>query len=225
MPRDLNLIYGKAQPTDEDRIAGEGDHVGTTTQAVYRFYTLFNWAAATWPNLERPATPYGGSSASERQRTEWFDSKILGGKREYSIALPPGYDAAENQNKRYPVVYIGHGYGSDSQSMMFSSLITDAYVQDADIQFRPMIMIFPSGRCCFVHQGTGGVDCRERDDNGVDIDQLPGWRRECEKGSFYVNRRGYKPGDERRYADALPELLEHIDKTYRTLPSVEVEAR
>ncbi|MBX7114636.1 MAG: hypothetical protein K1X64_09955 [Myxococcaceae bacterium] len=225
VPRDLNIIFGKAEPTDEERIEGEGDHVGTATQAVNRFYAMFNWAAMTWPHLERPPTPYGGSSASERQKTTWFDSKILGGKREYSIALPPGYDEPENKDKRYPVIFIGHGYGSDSQSMMFSSLITDAYVQDVDVQFRPMILVFPSGRCCFTNAATGGVDCRERDDNGVDWDDQPGWKRECEKGSFYVNRRGYKQGDERRYGDSFEELMEHIDATYRTVRPAEVEAR
>lgn len=225
VPRDFNLIFGRAQPTDEERLAGEGDHVGTAVQAVNRFYTLFNWAAATWPNLSRPATPYGGAPASERQVTKWFQSKVLGGKRDYSIALPPGYDSPENQDQRYPVVYIGHGYGSDSQSMMFTALVTDSYTQDVRVQFRPMIVVFPSGRCCFVHEATGEVDCRESDDDGVDLASKPGFKRECDKGNFYVNRRGYKPGDERRYGDSFAELMEHIDATYRTLPRAEVETR
>jgi hypothetical protein len=60
---------------------------------------------------------------------------------------------------------------------------------------------------------------------GRDIGRLPGWERECNSGTFWVNRRGYTPGDETLYGDAFFELMDHIDKTYRTLPRAEVEAR
>lgn len=225
VPRDLLMVYGKENPTDEDRVEGEGDHVGTALQAASRFYTLFNWAAATYPNLERPSTPLGGASASERQKVIWYDSALLGAKREYGISLPPGYDLPENQDKRYPVLYLLHGYGMDPRSFMATSLITDTYVTDPDVKLRPMILVFPSGRCCFVHLASGARDCRETDDDGVDLSDLPGWERECHKGNFYVNRQGFFRGDERAYGDAFFELMEYIDQNYRTVPAAEVEAR
>ncbi|MBS1149061.1 MAG: putative esterase [Myxococcaceae bacterium] len=225
IPHDLSLLYGKEAPTDEDRVAGEGDHVGTIEQAVNRFYVMFNWAAATWPNLERPLTPFGGASASERQKITWFDSKLLKAKREYAIALPPGYDLPENKDKRYPVLFMLHGYGMDPKGFLGTSLITDSYVTDKDVNFRPIIQVFPSGRCCFVNQTTGAKDCRETDDTGRDIDRLAGWERECHSGSFYVNRRGYTPDDVSLYGDAFFELMDHVDQTYRTQPAAEVEAR
>lgn len=224
IPHDLSMLYGKEMPTDEDRTQGEGDHVGTTEQAVNRFYVLFNWAAAIWPNLPRPSTPYGGASATERQKVEWFDSKALKAKREYAIALPPGYELPENKDKRYPVLFMLHGYGMDPKGFLGTSLITDSYVVDTDVNFRPIISVFPSGRCCFVN-AAGAKDCREKDDTGTDLDRVPGWERECNSGSFYVNRRGYTNGDVSLYGDSFFELMDHIDATYRTLPAADVEAR
>ncbi len=225
IPRDIELLYGKEAPTDEDRVQGEGDHVGTAEQAVNRFYVMFNWAAATWPSLERPVTPFGGASASERQKIEWFDSKALKARREYAIALPPGYELAENKDKRYPVLFMLHGYGMDPKGFLGTSLITDSYVTDKDVNFRPMIQVFPSGRCCFVNKTTKAKDCRETDDTGKDFDSVAGWERECHSGSFYVNRRGYTPDDASLYGDSFFELMDHIDATYRTQPAAEVEAR
>lgn len=226
VPRNIALLYGKDSPTDQDRIDGEGDHVGTNSQAVHRFYTLFNWAAASWPSLERPATPLGGSSAGERQKLEWYQSAALGNaRREYAIALPPGYDDPKNAAARYPVMYVMHGYGMEPLGFMGTSLISDAFVTDTDVRLRPMIMVFPSGRCCFVNAATGARDCREKDDSGTDFERLAGWERECHSGSFYVNRQGYTPKDQARYGDAFFELMEHVDKNYRTLAPADVGSR
>jgi hypothetical protein len=226
IPHDLSMLYGKEQPTDQDRVDGEGDHVGTTLEAVQRFFVMFNWAGVTWQALERPATPYGGASASERQKIhQWFDSKALGAKREYAISVPPGYELEENKDKRYPVVFMLHGYGMDPKGFLGTSLITDSYVTNTDVNFRPMIMVFPSGRCCFVNQTTHQKDCRESDDNELSFESSAGWERECNSGTFYVNRRGYTPEDSSLYGDAFFELMDHIDANYRTLPAADVEVR
>jgi len=225
VPRDILMLYGDDPPSNTDLIQGEGDHVGTAEEAVDRFFVLFNWAAAAWPNLERPATPFGGAGADQRQITEWYDSQLLNAKREYAIALPPGYFDPSNADKRYPVVYMGHGYGMEPKGFMATALITDSYVTDTGVQFRPMIMVFPDGRCCFKDKTTGAKDCRETDDNGVDLSQNPNLERECNSGTFYINRRGYQPGDETPYGDAFFELMDHIDSKYRTLPAADVEAR
>jgi hypothetical protein len=226
VPRNIAVLYGKDNPTDQDRIDGEGDHVGTPGEAVNRFYTLFNWAAASWPSLERPVTPLGGSSAQERQKFEWYLSAALGNaKREYAIALPPGYDDPANADKRYPVMFVMHGYGMEPLGFMGTSIISDTFVTDTDVKLRPMIMVFPSGRCCFENKTTGQRDCREQDDSGKDYDRIAGWERECHSGSFYVNRQGYGLTDKARYGDAFFELMEHVDKNYRTLAPADVTAR
>ncbi len=225
VPNDLFVLYGKAQPTDQDRIDGEGDHVGTVRQALDRFDTLFNWSAARWPSLEKPKTPAVGSSLRERQKVTWYDSALLRGKREYGIQLPPGYDLPENAETRYPVLYMMPGYGTAVATFLQIGLIPDTYMTDTSVKLRPMIIVFPSGGCCFNHPASGARDCRESDDAGnLYINQLD-WVRECNSGTFFVNRQGYVSGDEVPYGDALFELIDHVDQTYRTLPAEDRETR
>lgn len=221
-PRDLAVYYGKDQPTDDDRVEGEGDHVGNGLQAVQRFFTLFNFAAATWPALPKPAAPPG--SGIEREVVEWFDSKTLGAKREYGIVLPPGYELPENAEARYPVLVVLHGYGQEARDLSAITLISNAFTTDSDVRLRPMIQVFPSGRCCFTHE-SGARDCREHDDQGRNFETLPGWKRGCVTGSFFVNSHGYDGRDALPYADAVLELMDHVNRTYRTLPTEDLEAR
>ncbi len=227
VPHDLATLYGKerADQIDQDRVNGEGDHVGTAAQAIYRFAVVFNWAAAMWPNLSRPATPVGGSTANERQRITSFDSKKLKAKWEYAIALPPGYDDPTNADARYPVVYMLHGYGMEPKGFMGTSLITDAFVTDTDVQLRPIIYVYPNGRCCWINSVDGARDCRESDDNGDEVVRPSTWARECNSGTFWINRSGYTAEDQTLYGDAFFELMDHVDATYRTLPAADVEAR
>ena len=224
LPRDIEMLYGKENPTDGDRVAGEGDHVGNATEAIYRFENVFNWAAWAWPTLTRPATPLGGSTAGERQRLEWFDSRALHAKWEYAVALPPGYDAPENADQRYPVVFMLHGYGMEPGGFVGTSVITDAFVTDPNVRLRPIIYVYPNGRCCWT-KPTGERDCRNQDDAGHDLNESQGWARECNSGTFWINRTGYTATDGTAYGDAFFELMEHIDATYRTVPAADVEAR
>ncbi len=82
VPRDLLLNYGKDNPTDQDRVDGDGDHVGTPAQAVNRFDVMFNWAAATYPNLAR-------LDAARRRQCVWERAhriiRLDGARREVGI--------------------------------------------------------------------------------------------------------------------------------------------
>ncbi len=225
VPKDLIVLYGKEHPTDQDRIDGEGDHVGTKEQAVQRFYTLFNWSAGLWPSLPKPAVPQQPEDATLRQKVTWYDSALLKAKREYGISLPPGYLMDANKDQRYPVLYLMHGYGMAPAGFSATSLITDAFVTDSDVKLRPMIMVFADGRCCFFNRVTGARDCRETDEAGVELSSKPELERECNSGNFYVNRHGYTAADAAPYGDAFFELMDTIDQNYRTLPEAEVEAR
>ncbi len=221
LPKDLLALYGKPDPTDQDRVDGEGDHVGTNEQALNRFAILFNWAAALWPSLPQPAVP---KLANGEQKIEWFDSKKLGAKWEYAVSLPAGYNDAENAAVRYPVVFLLHGYGMEPGSFSSASLITDLYVADPKLALRPIIYVFPYGRCCWTN-AAGQRDCRESDDQGRELGQQAGWQRECSSGTFWINRKGYTPDDGTKYGDAFFELMDHVDVKYRTLQTVEQDAR
>jgi hypothetical protein len=221
MPRNLVTLYGKVMPSDQERIDGEGDHVGTNEQALFRFSALFNWAASLWPRLEQPPVP---KLIDGEQKTTWFQSKALGAKWEYAIALPPGYNDPDNAKHRYPVVFMLHGYGMAPGAFLPSVLVADTYVASPQLALRPMIYVFPYGRCCWV-KASGERDCRETDDMGRQLGSLSGWERECRSGTFFINRKGYTPADGTRYGDAFFELMDHVDATYRTQPSAEVDAR
>ncbi|MBL8953310.1 MAG: hypothetical protein JNK82_21200, partial [Myxococcaceae bacterium] len=215
-PKSFEVLYGKETPTQEDRELGDGDHVGTNSQAVNRIATLYNWVAAQWPSLPRPSTPLGqGKPYGERETVEWFDSAALGAKRGYGVFLPPGYDLEENAETRYPVLYLLHGYTGEPRQILPSAFLADTFMKDTDVKLRPMIVIVPSGACCFVQRATGARDCREEDDSGASYVFKADWSRECVGGSFFAGK----------YEDSLLELMNIVDVKYRTLPAEEVTAR
>ncbi|RNE62243.1 alpha/beta hydrolase [Cryobacterium tepidiphilum] len=47
-------------------------------------------------------------------RVEWMPAAVPGGRLDYSVYLPPGYDDAENQDRRYPTLYLLHGRGDST---------------------------------------------------------------------------------------------------------------
>ena len=51
---------------------------------------------------------------------------------------------------------------------------------------------------------------------GVNLEDQ-GWVEECRRGNFYVNRQGIDGTDGTRYGDAMLELLDEVDKKFRTL--------
>ena len=224
VPKDLITLYGKETRSDPEVVVGEGDHVGTAEEASSRFQIAFNWIAYLWPNAPRPQAVFGQSTPAD-YRNETYDSQKLGAQWEYAIAIPPGYGDPENANARYPVAYMLHGYGMDPSGFVAAAIIANNFVLDPQLQLRPVIYVFPNGRCCFINKVTGARDCRNSDDTGQDIDRMPNWERECHSGTFWVNRKGYTPNDGTPYGDALFELMEHIDAKYRTLPAAEVEER
>jgi hypothetical protein len=225
VPSDLMVFYGKDDPTDQDRINGDGDHVGTTDQAADRVYTMFNWVAARWPSLPKAPVPANPTPYSQRAQILSYASTVLGAQRDFGLYVPPGYDDPANQNIRYPVLYMLHGYGMDPSGYISASLIADSYMVDPQVQFMPMIIVFPSGDCCFKNTVTGARDCRELDDNGNPIGNDPNWVRECNRGTFFVNRTGYTASDARAYGDSFFELMDYVDANYRTLPAANVDAR
>jgi enterochelin esterase-like enzyme len=68
------------------------------------------------------------------------------------VYLPPGYDNADNQNHRYPVIYLLHGYPGASVDWVRAGdmqQILDKLVQDRLIE--PMIAVAPDASGGFIH--------------------------------------------------------------------------
>lgn len=220
--RNVFIRYGEEDATLEQQWAGDGGHVGTTSQLIGRFLTYILWQGARWDVvLGEPDV----SMAEARQGVETYFSEVLGAQRSFGLALPPGYD--ENTDRRYPVLFLGHGYGMGLDDMLGMSLLFNELMSTG--RLREMIVVYPSGRCCYENPLDGKRDCRDRDDDGVSFTQpnanlsRPAYVSECLRGNFYVNRQGYFTGDETRYGDAIFELMDHIDANYRTLPPLTVE--
>jgi hypothetical protein len=218
IPRDLMTFYGDLIATPEEILSGDGDHLGTVPQAVDRFEALFYWFSHRWDAF--PDVPVGSNpeSAEVRQSTQIFPSTALGADRDFAIALPPGYDSPENAEARYPVIYVGHGYGMDAAAMMGIEVVFDSDMLTGDM--RKMISVFPSGRCCFTNTQTGEHQCTEYQPNGTQATTNPWpspWVSECNAGNFFVNAQGGPNGPPRAYLDSFLELTQYIDANYRTL--------
>jgi S-formylglutathione hydrolase FrmB len=220
-PKNIFVLYGNENATEQDLLNGDGDHVGTLSQAVERISMLYGWVASQWPSLPRPSTPLGGTAYDQRATLTSYDSAVLGARRDFALYLPPGYDDPANAGTRYPVLYLLHGYEGDPQQMLQSTFLADTYTTDTSVKLTPMIIVMPSGMCCFNNAATGARDCREYDDSGAALLGQPGWVRECVGGDFFFNAAvtGTK------YEDAFLELMDYVDQGYRTLPPADVEAR
>ncbi len=214
--RDAMTLYGTANPTPEQLAAGDGDHVGTIAQAVDRFQALYYWLAHRWDKtgVSDPGVGSNPQSFTDRQFYGTYVSQALGGvDRDFALVVPPGYNSPENAQARYPVVYIGHGYGMDPLGMMGVDVIEDPAMQTGDL--RKMIVVFPSGRCCYTDPTTGDHACTDYLPDGTQ--RGPPWVRECNSGTFYVNSQGGPDGPPRAYLDAFLELVKYVDQNYRTL--------
>lgn len=70
-------------------------------------------------------------------------SSAMGKEVNYSVYLPPGY---EHSNRRYPVVYLLHGYTDDDSGWIQfgeAPTIVDELIRDRTIP--PMILVMPDG--------------------------------------------------------------------------------
>lgn len=85
-----------------------------------------------------------------------FESSILGKDVQYSIYLPPEY---ESTNRRYPVLYLLHGYTDDESGwIQFGQVkkIADQHADDVDIS--SMIIVMPdAGVSWYVNSNDGNT--------------------------------------------------------------------
>ena len=191
--RNVLLEYGTPNATPAEIRGGDGDHVGTLEQVFDRFAVFFRWLSKRWdPMLPPPAKGAGTVTVLN------FFSTALGTQQDFVVSVPSKYDAPENASRRYPVLFLLHGYGQNAEDMAGTDIAVRAL---ADLGLvHDMIVVYPSGRCCL----TGPHGERTCDESNGTPD---GYVRECARGSFYLGK----------YEQALFELMGEIDKRYRTL--------
>ena len=122
-------------------------------------------------------------------------SEVCFGERTYLVVLPPGYDAPENRDARYPVVYILHGYGQEPRDLAATVLITSAFMATGGLQ--KMIFVYPDGKC---------------------------YLGECKKANWYADQPPGPDGSVKfAYEKSVLELIDHVDRTYRTKREAVIE--
>nr|PZM94167.1 MAG: hypothetical protein DIU72_00380 [Pseudomonadota bacterium] len=204
LPKRMLYLYGDPAASEAEIALGDGDHVGTSRQVLNRLLLFLRWISLRWSELPDP--PSDTSSFFSRARSLRYFSPALGAERDYAVILPPGYDAPENREVRYPVLFLLHGYGQKAAGpggFWESFLLVDGWMAAGEI--RKMILVFVSGRCCQTNADTGELRCLETAAEGF----VP----ECRSGTFYA--RSARTG--RDYAGAVLDLVRHVDQEFRTL--------
>jgi pimeloyl-ACP methyl ester carboxylesterase len=204
LPKDGFLRYGNPDATPAEITGGDGRHVGTATQVIYRIETGFGFIDSHWPEGNRDDANDGGQLFKDLM----FQSPTTGRVSPYALSLPPGYDKPENADKRYPVVYVLHGYGQQPGDLIsLSAVIANHMIASEPLASRiqKFIIVYVDGRCRPEHSGVpvpaGNGDA-------------------CEGGTFYLDA---PLGGTARMETNLLDLMGHVDATYRTRSSSGVQ--
>jgi hypothetical protein len=214
-----NIRYGNPDATSVDIDRGDGMHVGTGAQVLYRLQTGFYYIGQRWTHADRLLTKLTNEVPDEVETTtinelgtaceiagkceKMFTGPKTGRTGPIGITLPPGYALKANQERdvRYPVLFVLHGYGQDPRDLEALAIITNNFMNKRELSYAnrlpKFIVVYMDGRC------------RERDD-----------RPECIRGTFYMN--SMRP-DGVQLDDWFMEVIDYIDKNYRTLPPTDVD--
>ncbi len=196
---------------------GDGQHVGTAAQLLYRLETAFFLAGQRWPDADRrqveetrenPSTTtiskLGVDCEISGSCETIFTGPRTGRTGPIAISLPPGYALKQSveQNVRYPVLYVLHGYGQDPRDLEAVAAIMNNFMNGPDRSYATrlakMIIVYVDGRC------------RIRKDG----------KPECIRGTFYMN--SARP-DGAKLDEWFDEVTEFVDQNYRTMGPSEVE--
>jgi hypothetical protein len=196
VPKNGYLRYGDPDATDAQIENGDGRHVGTANQIIYRVRTAFAWMNRRWPDGDFDDELGNGKILKDLT----FTSPTTGRVSPYALFLPPGYDKPENANKRYPVVYFLHGYGQEPNDLVdLSSVFALNMLANNPIEsrFQKYIIVYVDGRC-------------RPNRDGTPVDQTGDL---CERGTFYMDA---PLGGLARMETNLLDLMDYIDANYRT---------
>jgi hypothetical protein len=194
IPRDVFVRYGDPDATPDQINMGDGRHVGTGAQIIFRVASAFSWLDHRWPDGDRDDSADGGMS-----QDLMFTSPTTGRMSPFSLFLPPGYSDPANASKTYPVVYVMHGYGQQPSDLeALSAIIANNMIETEPLATRiqKFIIVYVDGRC---RPGSDGVPVPPGGDG-------------CEQGTFFLDA----PSGDARMEQNLLDLMAYIDANYRT---------
>ena len=108
-----------------------------------------------------PPSVFSGEAAAGRVLEGLkFSSKILGRDVAYAVYLPPDYATS---SRRYPVVYLLHGYTDDESGwIQFGEINLAADRAIGEREIPPMIIVMPDGGVTwYINDVSGRVRCED----------------------------------------------------------------
>lgn len=196
--------YGKIDPTANDLEMGAGQHVGTVYEIASRLQSALYFIGSRWPEKELRTLVETSNDDAADDATNCevignctFDFKSKSGRvGPVGVTLPPGYAHRLQQDRRYPVVYMLHGYGQKPEDLeaaiVFLRNWMNSPTRSAASRLPKAILVYVDGRC---RVGATG-------------------KAECIRGSFFTDSvRADGVQDEQWWL----ELMDYVDKNYRTM--------
>ena len=189
--------YGDPKATPKQIADGDGDHVHGA-KIIWRVQAFFGFVTHHMPNPDLEEEELDTSAGEGVAKHYTYDSKALGRKHMYTVVVPPGFH--QYPDKRYPVVYFGHGYGMSGPDMgqIFSLLMPDMKNGKA----AKFILVAVHGAC----------------EQWLPVEGKSSFKRTkfeyCHKGTFYVDGKGINnngPAMEK----AFFEVVDEVEKKFK----------
>lgn len=208
VPGGVMLRYGKIDPSAQDISSGSGQHVGTADEITRRLQAALYYIGSRWPDAPRTldeASPIDPNpdlpSCEVTGSCDFTFTDSRGRTGPVSVNLPPGYGHAGSKDKRYPVIFLLHGYGQTPEDLKAAIIFLANWMNFAGdsktTRLPKAIMVYVDGRC-----RPGAVEA------------------ECIRGTFYTDSvREHGPKMEGWFL----ELMDEIDKRYRTMGPSEIQ--
>ena len=204
LPGAVMMRYGSIDPTVQDLIDGSGQHVGAVPDLAARLQSALYFMGRRWPDAPRTFV-----EESSTDPVEGVDICQVHGNCDFSftdsrgrigpvtVTLPPGYVNKSQKDVRYPVIYLLHGYGQGpkdlSAAIAFLRNWMNSGIDSYSTRLPKAIVVYVDGRCRLGPTGEA----------------------ECIRGTFYVDSPRATGAKQESW---FLELMEHVDKTYRTMP-------
>lgn len=196
--------YGKIDPTADDVESGSGQHVGTANEVIARLQGALYFIGSRWPEpelrtlvLDSNDDPAPGAKDCEVTGGCTFEFKSSTGRvGPVGVSLPPGYAHKSQQERRYPVIYLLHGYGQEPQDLVAATALLrtwmNAPTDSMESRLPKAILVYVDGRCRIGPDGKA----------------------ECIRGTFF----GQSPLQSgAKTEDWWLELMQYVDENYRTM--------
>ncbi len=201
--------YGEIDPTQKQIDNGSGQHVGTPDEVTRRLQTALYFVGARWPDAPRwlaadsvldPVPGVDNCQVLGNCSISFTDS--LGRTGPVEITLPPGYANANEQDVRYPVIFLLHGYGQTPEDLgaaiVFLRNWMNSSADSSASRLPKSIIVYVDGRCRIGPSGDP----------------------ECIRGTFFTE--SVRPNGA-KMETWWRELINYIDANYRTMGPSDIE--